>query len=467
MTYCIDVERWLPRPGRDAADRDVRIQFDGECEIIGTGCGKAKGLAMRPPVNAHDHGFGVRPLDFGCIDTALEPWIASLSLRPPTDPYLEALVAFGRLLRNGCAATIHCHNSLKIRQLEAEAAAVAKAAKDCGIRLALSCPLLDTSPMVYGGMEEFRKTLQPEEASLIEEELPSPLPAADQVALVGHIASAHSGSGIDVQFGPIGPQWCSDELLQLTAEASAASGRQIHMHLLESQRQPTWLNKRFPGGVVAHLDRIGFLSPRLTVAHGVGLRAAECELLAARGVTVASNPSVNLRLRSGTAPVADFLGRGLDFAIGLDGMGFDDDQDIWRELRLFRMLHGGSGLKPGISNTEIFKAVTETGRHVVNQSDRGDLVVLNYEELIRDSVFDDLDEAEVLLTRMTGINVTDLFVSGRQIVKEGQILTFDFAAARAELRRQSQRHLPQLTALRAKAKLISGAIENHYLTLYP
>ena len=467
MTIHVDVERWLARPGQEAAKRDVRLQLDSGGLAVGAIDGKANGLAMPPPVNAHDHGYGVRTIDFGCADAALEPWIAGLALRPPTDPYLEALVAFGRLARNGCAATVHCHNSLKSSQLEDEAAAVARAASDCGIRLALSCPLLDTSPMVYGGMEEFRKTLLPEEVSIAENALPDHLPIADQVARVEHIASAHSGKGIDVQFGPIGPQWCSDELLEQIAQASAASGRRIHMHLLESPRQPFWLDRRFPGGVVAHLDRIGFLSPRLTVAHGVQLKIEECELLADRGVTVASNPSANLRNRSGIAPVADFLRTGLEFAIGLDGMGFDDNQDIWQELRLFRMLHGGRGIKPALGGAEIFKAATETGRRVVNQRDDGDLVVLDYDELIKDSVFDDLDETDVILSRMAGPNVTDLFVAGRQVVKDRRLISFDYAAACAELREQSRRHRPELISLRRESALLARAIENHYLSLYP
>ncbi len=461
------MEQWLARPGQEPSKRGVRIQLGGENLIVGAASGSTKGLAMRPPVNAHDHGFGIRPIDFGRADAALEPWITGFAQRPPTDPYLEALVAFGRLAANGCAATVHCHNSLRSGQLEEEADSVAKAAKDSGIRLALSCPLLDTSPMVYGGMAEFRKTLRPEEEPVVKGALPTYLPVAEQVARVEHIASAHASCEIDVQYGPIGPQWCSDAMLEQIAQASAPSGRRIHMHLLESPRQPVWLDKRFAGGVVAHLDRIGFLSPRLTVAHGVQLKKEECELLAERGVIVASNPSGNLRLRSGTAPVADFLGTELDFAIGLDGMGFDDSQDIWQELRLFRMLHGGGGIRPAIGSAAIFKAAVETGRRVVNQRDGGDLVVLDYGELIRDSVFDDLDEADVLLTRMAGRHVTDLFVAGRQIVKDGRLISFDFAEVRAELNRQARRNLPELSELRQRSALIEAAIENHYLALYP
>ncbi|NJN36902.1 MAG: amidohydrolase family protein [Nitrospiraceae bacterium] len=73
-----------------------------------------------------------------------------------------------------------------------------------------------------------------------------------------------------------------------------------------------------------HLDRLGLLSPRLTVAHGVHLTEEECTLLAKRQVTVSVNTSSNLRLRSGVAPVSRFRRTGLGFGLGLDGMSFDD-----------------------------------------------------------------------------------------------------------------------------------------------
>src|SRR5256885_433267 len=89
-----------------------------------------------------------------------------------------------------------------------------------------------------------------------------------------------------------------------------------------------------PGGLIRRLDEMGLLSERLTVAHGVWLRPDECELLAARGVTVSVNTSSNLRLGSGLGPVALFKSKRLAWAMGLDGMAFDDDEDAMRELRL-------------------------------------------------------------------------------------------------------------------------------------
>ena len=459
MSTTLAIDGWLARPGKEPARPCERIECSPEGIIVESAPHARTGrLALPAPINAHDHGYGIRTLDFGCMDDALETWIPALRQRPATDPYLEALVAFGRLALSGCSTTMHCHNSLNADRLIEEADAVARAANDCGIRLALSCPLLDESPLAYGGPERLRSLASEDEWDRINAMVPSYRPVADQLAAVEAVVANCAPRGVDVQYGPIGPQWCSDAMLEAIADASARTGRRVHMHLLETRRQRAWLDRRFPGGVISHLDRIGFLSPRLAVAHGVHLRPEECELLAARGVIVVTNPSANLRLRSGTAPVRDFLRSGLGFAIGLDGTGFDDDQDIWREMRLAWLLHGGNGIEPVMTPGDVLSAALEQGALVVNQAAGHDVVVVDQAALMQDAVFDDLDEATLLLNRMSARYVTDLVVGGSPVVRDGRLVTFDFDAARKELLSQARNCLPQMQTARSDARLLAGVL---------
>jgi cytosine/adenosine deaminase-related metal-dependent hydrolase len=420
-------------------------------------------LAMPSPVNAHDHGYGIRTLDFGAVDDALEVWIPGMRLRPRTHAYLEALVAFARLAQAGVGATMHCHNSLNINRLGDEAAAVIRAAGNVGIRLGLSCPLLDFDPWAYGGgPEKLKPLLSEDDWQALLPSIPAYAPIAEQIAAVEAVAAANSNPTVDVQYGPIGPQWCSNAMLEAIAEASAVNNRRIHMHLLESPRQRQWLDRRFPQGVVGYLDEIGFLSPRLAVAHGVQLLPAECELLAERGVQLVSNPSANLRLRSGIAPIPLVAEKGPAFAIGLDGSGFDDDQDLWREMRLIHLLHGGRELARRFSAGQIFDAAIHIGAKVINAPAAQDFVVIDYDALTADCLFDDIDEAEVLLTRMTSAYARGLFVGGREIMRDGRLITVDFEGARRELREQARGDLPRLRRERQLAGSLSAAIRRYY-----
>jgi len=448
--HTLNVGHLLTSPGIDPVQHNAclrmaagRIAAIAKAEISPADAGR---LAMPALVNAHDHGYGLRPIAFGATDDALEPWITGLSARPPTDPYLEAAVAFARMALGGIATTVHCHNSHNADNLVTEAGAVARAAADVGIRVAFSCPILDANALVYGGPEAIRPLYSEAEWKIVCQWLPNHAPADEQLARVEAIAAAHGGDSFNVQLGPIGPQWCRNSTLEKIAEASQRTGRRIHMHLLESPRQRQWSDKNYPGGIVRHLDSIGFLSPRLTVAHGVWLNDAECALLAERGVTVAVNTSANLRLRSGIAPVPAFLSHGTRFALGLDGTAMDDDQDALRDLRLTYLLHGGTGLDRLLTPAALFEAALINGNAIFDgvqgqgklaPGQRADILCLDYAAMSHDVIAQSAAELDVMLTRMSARHITDLFVAGRQVIKAGSLQTVDLAALERELHAQA------------------------------
>ena len=444
MTGHIEVERLLAAPGHLPAARNVRLTFSGGriagIEATERPCRDGR-IALPAMVNAHDHGYGVSPPALGGADDALECWIASFS-RATIEPRLEAAVAFGRMALAGIGATVHCHNSLVADRLEDEAAGVARAAADVGIRVAFSCPVRDRNPWVYGDQRALLPYLPPADRAGMEAAIGDAGPALHLVEQVEAVAAAHESDLFQVQYGPIGPQWCHDATLERIAEASAANDRRVHMHLLESRRQREWLDAAYPQGILRFLDDIGLLSSRLTLAHGVHLTDAECALLAERGATVAVNTSCNLRMRSGVAPVARFMQHGLHFGFGLDGCAHDDDQDYFRDLRLAWRLHNGTGLEQALPPARLFEAACRDGFRCIDGSGdygevargaRADLVVLDYAGMREDFLISDEDELDVVLTRATSRHVRGLLVTGREVVSDGALTGLDLAGMEQEL----------------------------------
>ena len=454
----LSFRRLLAAPGREAAVRDalVEVQSGRVRSVAGGAAGADNGaaedlLAMPAMVNAHDHGYGLRPLALGGADDALECWIASLTGRPSIDAELEAAVAFGRMALSGIGATVHCHNSLAAERLADEAAGVARAAADVGLRVAFSCPILDRNAFAYGDQRALLPDLDPVDRTRLTAAMARAGPANHLVDQVEAIAAAFESERFRVQYGPIGPQWCEDATLERIARASADHDRRIHMHLLESPRQREWLDFAYPRGIVRHLDDIGFLSPRLAVAHGVQLTEAECALLAERGVTVAVNTSSNLRLRSGVAPVARFIEHDLRFGLGLDGGAHDDDQDYFRDLRLAWRLHNGTGLAPAFPPARLFEAALRDGARVIDGAQdygtiragaRADLVALDYAAMGADLLVDNNDEMDVLLTRATSEDIRHLIVDGRDVVRDGRLASLDLGEMEAELMARARSEAP-------------------------
>ena len=450
MSHTLEVDRLLAAPGRRPADRDARLTMAGGrvAAIDETDGPRSDGsIALPAMVNAHDHGYGVRPLALGGADDALECWIASLT-RVTVEPRLEAAVAFGRMALAGIGATVHCHNSLVADDLETEAAGVALAAADVGIRVAFSCPIRDRNPWVYGDQRALLPHLPAADRAIIETALSDGAPAHHLVDQVEAIAAAHESDLFQVQYGPIGPQWCQDATLERIAEASAANNRRVHMHLLESRRQREWLDGTYRQGIVRYLDDIGLLSPRLTVAHGVHLTDEECALMAERGVTVAVNTACNLRMRSGVAPVGRFMHHGLAFGFGLDGCAHDDDQDYFRDLRLAWRLHNGTGLDQALPPARLFDAAHRHGFRCIDGSDdygaivpgaRADLVVLDYAAMAEDFLTPEQDEVGIVLTRATSRHVRDVLVAGRRVVGDGVLVGLDLPDAEREFMDRARR----------------------------
>lgn len=421
-------------------------------------------LVLPAFVNAHDHA---RPTasSFGAVGMPLEGWILRSALGTPADPYLTAASALARSARAGCAAMmIHYIRPSGAMSLVEEAQAIARAASDVGIRIAFALAVRDQNPVVYGDEEPLPSGLSKDDRNTIEQLFVRvPMSPKAYIELTDAIASAISGPKVDVQLGPAGVQWCSKPLLEAVAENSEATGRRIHMHLLETVYQRAWADDHFPQGIVRYLRDIGFLSERLTLAHCIHARPEEIEMIAASGARIVTNFSSNLHLRSGLAPIAAAHRCGCAIAVGVDGLALDEDDDVLREMRLVQMMHGGLGFRRTWTPSEFLALAIANGRKATGAPGTGalvpgapaDFVTVDLDRLDRDQILP-VDAIDLLFARGNASLLRDVVVDGHLIVRDGRCTGVDLAAIETELRgiyRASagrlsgfQRAWPQLSA---------------------
>ena len=431
-------------------------------------------LAMPALVNAHDHGRAIRTSSIGADAKPLESWLHYLALFPSVDPYLAAAMTFANSALGGAGTVmVHYTRAQGFTDLPTEVAEVARAARDVGIRAGFAVSMKDRNPLVYDGSEALLSGLPAQARGEIERRfMRKPLSPGEYMALVDDVAAAADGPGFNVQYGPNGVQWCSDELLQATAEASHRTGRRVHMHLLETKYQRQWADTNYPGGVVRMLDDIGLLSPRLTLAHCVWATPEELELLAERGVTIAVNTSSNLHLHSGIAPVTMMKERGCLVALGIDSKAIDDDDDALRELRLSYLLHAGTGFDRAITRQEAVHTAVSNGRFAVtNVGDGGliaagsaaDMLLLDWAALDNDDLREDIEPVNILFSRATARQIRELIVAGRTIVRDGQVSGIDLPAIRNEVLSQMRSGIAKNATLVAALSALDQAIARHYL----
>ncbi|MFA6264947.1 MAG: amidohydrolase family protein [Pseudolabrys sp.] len=445
----------------------------GDGTIAGVTAGEGRGALVMPALgNAHDHARIARLSQVGSYDVPLEAWLPYLTLLPAVDPYLSSAVSFARSARGGVGAVMAHYTRVQgLTDFPTEAKAVAKAARDVGIRMALAVHCRDLNPLVYDPHEKLLAELSPEACACVTRRfLRKPVAAVDQVAMVETVAQEIEGDGVTVQYGPAGVQWCTDAMLRLIGEASARHNRRVHMHLLETKYQRNWADRTFPQGIVRYLDEIGLVNERVSFAHCIYLRPDEMDLIAERGATIVVNTSSNFIVSSGCAPLGEFIKRGCRVAMGLDGLAFDEDEDALREMRLAYNVHKASGFDIRVSPDDLLRFASANGRFAVTGATNADIVagapadllLLDWQSLSADLIEPDVPPFELLLAKGVKRHVKGLIVAGRDVVRDGKVTGVDLAALEAELLAMLRAKYPTTADVRAAMPELKSALRKHY-----
>lgn len=457
-------------------DRDVAMEWDGEI-LAQVAPGRTplpnadRTLILPALANGHDHARPLALSSFGAGFMPLETWLPRSMVATPPDAYLAALAPLARAARSGCASVMvhYTRPSGKLSPVD-EAREVARAATDIGVRIAYAPALRDRNPLVYGDEAEMLGHLPAKTAALVKETYCQPAASvAAMIETTEAIADTIAGPMVDVQFGPAAVQWCSPELLEAIAARSAETGRRVHMHLLETPYQRLWADRNFPQGIVTFLKDIGLLSSRLALAHCIHARPDELDMIAEAGAVIVTNSSSNMGLRSGIGPIADAYGRGCRIAVGMDGLAFDEDDDMVRETRLANALHGGLGFDRTWERPAFLADSIANGRTVIGAPGSGrlgtgqaaDLIIMDYDRLDRDRIME-VDPVDLLFARATADDIAEVIVAGRTIVRDGQVLGVDLNAAEDELRARYRHGVARFKTLQQAWPTIESGIERWF-----
>lgn len=397
-------------------------------------------------VNAHHHAFVPSMYQRGCRDDTLETWLMDFYWQPTQDPYRTTLQSGLSLLESGVTTVLHLHYSKGSEgRYEEEIAQAIAGYREAGIRVSFGPEITDQRSWVYERDGEFARSLPAQLRQSLksfsdpEEKRVSP---DRYFALFDKLMERFQGQRVRLILRPVVPHYCSDKLLEEMKARSRALGVGIHINIYETMYQRMYAERLYGKSAVRHLDQLGFLDRRVSCAHGVWLDDEDLTTIADSGASVVSNPSSNLRLGSGIAPVIPMLRRGIPVALGIDACGINDDDDMFQEMRLSWMLNRLPGCASDtLSSEEIFLMAARTGARATFWDDRigaiqtgkqADLVLLDGAALYhplgspRVSLLDDL----VQLGRRSHVDI--VLVDGESLVEGGRALR----ASREDLTRQ-------------------------------
>ncbi len=415
-----------------------------------------EGFAVLPGlINAHHHSNGVTALQQGIPDRLLELWLLSLAQRRNTGVYLATLLSAARLLRTGVTAVVDVHSGRGTAEnFQAGIQQALRAYDESGMRVAFAAGVSEQSFLIWGEDRQFLDSLPPELQTVARSRLPDgdTLSVDDYFSVMDELqAEYQEHARISVWFGPPGPQWVSERTLKQMAFRAEARDTGIQTHLLESFYEKLQGPRSYGLPTVRYLHELGVLSSRFSFAHGVWLTEAEMDLLASAGAHISHNPSSNLRLRAGIAPLNALFAAGVNAGLGMDGATLNDDEDMFTEMRLALNLHRTPQLNgPAPSVEQVWEMATAGGARLYQAEGRlgklaagyaADLVLVRLERICWPWVAVEADPRLLLLARAQARDVDTVLVAGKVVLRDGRPTQIDEGAAGdaiAQILRDSQ-----------------------------
>ncbi len=370
----------------------------------------------------------------------------------PLDRHLNTLVSLGIQLGAGVTSVVDMMGSGGDANAFSDNLDQAiEACKLAGQRIYLAPGITLESHLVSGPGEDARFIDGLDDAA--SRAAKSLLPPADQLDADDYFAvmeekqrALRTHPRVDLWYGPPGPQWVGEDMLQRCHEEAQRWDCGIQTHVSESLYEKLLGPRSYGRSMMAHLHDIGVLGPRLSIAHGTWLNEEEIELMAKTGVAVSHNPSSNLRLRAGIAPFAELLRRGVTTGIGMDATTLNEDEDMFSEIRLAHRLQSDPRIERQVpAMTDAWAAATLGGAKLLRRETQvgqlgpgylADLVILDTSRICWPWTAPESDPLELLLLRANRNDVREVMVGGEIVWRDGGPTRFDLPAAASELARR-------------------------------
>jgi cytosine/adenosine deaminase-related metal-dependent hydrolase len=385
-------------------------------------------LVMPGLVNGHVHSYGVfakATVDTIPLDLFIPRVMALGEILEDEDLYLAAALTALEALRTGTTCVLD-HLRYPYRRPLASFEAAVRGYLDAGIRATVA-PMFGDRP--------FADTL-PQVPHIAATGLPSGEPADADVYLqaCAEAVSRWHGAAGRIQFflGTDGPQRCTPHLLAGSRQFLDAYPVGMHSHVLEAATQRVRGFQLYGKSLVAVLDEVGLLTPRLSLVHFVWSDDDDHCRVAAAGASIVHCPAANLQVGSGLAPIPELLARGVPVALGTDGANVLD-LSLFTQVRLAALIHRVAypWYHRWIRAQDVVRMATAGGAAVhgltgqigvLRPGARADLVLLD----ARGHALAGADDvALALATRETGGSVRTVLVAGEVVVRDGRSTRLD------------------------------------------
>ncbi len=243
---------------------------------------------------------------------------------------------------------------------------------------------------------------------------------------------------------PHAPYTCTAEILRACADLAREFDVPLHIHLAETLDEVQQWRETYDMPVIPWVKKQGLFEAKVLAVHCVHIDDGEIHTLEHAGAGVAHNPSSNLKLASGFAPVTAMLEAGLNVGVGTDGPASNNDLDMFEELRLASFIAKAvTGDPTALPARQTFAMATRLGAQALHLGHlagslevgkRADLALVDLKALHNMPHFD--RDPNAIYSRLVysakSSDVTDVMVDGKWLMRDRTLLHLDVEALLAE-----------------------------------
>ncbi len=227
--------------------------------------------------------------------------------------------------------------------------------------------------------------------------------------------------------------------------------------------------------VIPWFKKQNILETKAIAAHCVHIDEGEMRSMARANMGIAHNPSSNLKLASGFAPISRIIELGINVGIGTDGPASNNDLDMIEEMRLASFIAkcatGDPTALPARTTLEMATSMGARALHIdhlvgsIEAGKRADMITIDISPLHNSPKFrhDPNGVYAQIIYAAKATDIMDVMVDGKWLMKARQLLTLD----KAELLQEGQQYAERIDqflirreqSVLSKLIAIGGAME--------
>lgn len=224
---------------------------------------------------------------------------------------------------------------------------------------------------------------------------------------------------------------CTEDMTRALAACCKATNGNLHIHLSETEKEHRECKEKYGVTPAAWFEQLGAFDCGGFAAHCVALEDADIEILRRHHISVAHNPTSNMKLGSGVAPVEKFIRSGLNVTLGTDGAASNNNLNLFEEMHLASLLQNGYLRDATVMNAvTVLKMATENGAILQRRENCGKLAVGYRADFIaidtdRPHLTPCLDAPALIVYAAQASDVVLTVVDGKILFENGDFKTID------------------------------------------